>query len=255
MFMVQGAYSGPITRYYGEEIGDEVPGFANQVTSGCVSLGLCDDHVARTSAKILDVTVASNELSADQHALIQFHQDLMALRSQYPALSHGTRQHLYSNSDLYIDLKTSGDEEIVFAMNVSASPIAVELSASLFSSVPPSAWDLLNEVSVDFLSGYLTFTLQPLSGLYILLEEGPTSIDGDFDGNGIVDGFDFLVWQINPGIGNLTDWEANYGFGATSLTAATSAVPEPSSSLLFAFAVVGFVILVGCRESRQQKSE
>src|SRR4029079_13241855 len=39
-FMVQGAYTGPITRYYGEEIGDEVPGFANQVTFNCVQLGL-----------------------------------------------------------------------------------------------------------------------------------------------------------------------------------------------------------------------
>jgi len=195
MFMVQGAYSGPITRYYGEEIGDELPGYANQVTSGCASLGLCDDHVARTSAKILDVTVTSSELSADQHALMQFHQDLMDLRSQYPALSHGTRQHLYSNNNLYIDLKTHGDEEIVFAMNTSNSPIIVELNASLFVSVPPSAWDLINDVSVNFMSGYLTFTLQSLSGQYILLEAGPPSIDGDFDDDGDVDGFDFLVWQ------------------------------------------------------------
>ena len=72
-FMVQGAYSGPITRYYGEEIGDEVPNYADQVTNNCANLGLCDDHVARTSAKILGVTVTSGQLSANQHALLEFH--------------------------------------------------------------------------------------------------------------------------------------------------------------------------------------
>ena len=187
MFMVQAAYSGPITRYYGEEIGDELPGYANQVTSNCANLGLCDDHVARTSAKILDVTVASEQLSSDQRTLLEFHHQLMRLRSQYTALSHGTRQHLYSNNDLYIDLKTHQDEQIVFAMNVSDSPMIVELNASLFATVPPSAWDLLNEVAVDFESGYLTFTLPPLSGQYILLAEGPYLTDGDFDLDGDLD--------------------------------------------------------------------
>ena len=90
--MFQAAYSGPITRYYGEEIGDEVPNYADQVTNNCANLGLCDDHVARTSAKILGVTVTSQNLSADQLALMKFHQELMTVRSEYPALSHGARQ-------------------------------------------------------------------------------------------------------------------------------------------------------------------
>ena len=190
MFMVQAAYSGPITRYYGEEIGDELPGYADRVTNNCAALGLCDDHVARTSAKILDVTVTPEDLSSDQLALLEFHQDLMNLRSQYPALSRGTRQHLYSNDELYVDLKTDGDEQIVFAMNVSESPMIVELNASLFTSAPPNAWDLLNEVPVDFVSGYLTFTLQPLSGQYILLEPGPSQSSGDFDFDGDMDVMD-----------------------------------------------------------------
>ncbi len=84
-FMMQAAYSGPITRYYGEEIGDEVPNYANQVTNNCANLGLCDDHVARTSAKILGVTVTSAQLSTNQHALLDFHQDLMTVRSEYLA--------------------------------------------------------------------------------------------------------------------------------------------------------------------------
>lgn len=240
MFMVQGAYTGPITRYYGEEIGDEVPGFSTKVTSNCVNLGLCDDHVARNSAKILDVTVTSGDLSPEQHDLMDFHQNLMAIREQYPALSHGTRQHLYSNDDLYIDLKTYGDEEIVFAMNVSDSPMIVELNASLFDSTSPSAWDLLKETSVDIVSGYLTFTLQPLSGHYILLAESP-SIPGDFDGNGRVDPFDFLLWQKDPSVGSLADWEANYG--PPSKSSATT-VPEPTGMLLWTIAAAA---LLSCR--------
>ncbi len=245
MFMVQGAYSGPITRYYGEEIGDEVPGYADQVSSNCANLGLCDDHVARTSAKILDVTVASGDLSADQHDLMQFHQELMALRSQHPALSHGTRQHIYSDDDLFVDLKTHGDEEIVFAMNVSDSPITVELNASLFTSTPAQAWDLLDEVPVDFVGGYLTFTLQPLSGQYVLLAESPSLMDGDFDVDGDVDGSDFLLWQTDPGMRNLTDWEANYGSTA-SLAAASAAVPEPAGVLLVLVAALVLCLRTPC---------
>ena len=53
---------------------------------------------------------------------------------------------------------------------------------------------------------------------------------GDFDGSGRVDGLDFLVWQRNPAVGNLADWEANYGLTATLSHAAT--VPEPSSLVI-----------------------
>jgi MYXO-CTERM domain-containing protein len=53
---------------------------------------------------------------------------------------------------------------------------------------------------------------------------------GDFDSDGDVDGRDFLVWQRNTSIGNLSDWQANYG--ATGPLTATTAVPEPTSALL-----------------------
>jgi hypothetical protein len=53
---------------------------------------------------------------------------------------------------------------------------------------------------------------------------------GDFDTDGDVDGRDFLVWQRNPSVGNLGDWQTNYGTSGP-LTAAT-AIPEPASALL-----------------------
>lgn len=57
------------------------------------------------------------------------------------------------------------------------------------------------------------------------------STPGDFDGDGDVDGDDFLEWQRTDGTpGGLADWQANYGTG--TLASAVSAVPEPSSALL-----------------------
>ena len=62
-------------------------------------------------------------------------------------------------------------------------------------------------------------------------------LPGDFDFDGDVDGSDFLLWQTDPSIGPLSDWEANYGAVAT-LSAASAAVPEPTTCILLAFAVI-----------------
>jgi hypothetical protein len=72
-----------------------------------------------------------------------------------------------------------------------------------------------------------------------------TSIGGDFDGNGVVDGNDFLKWQ-RDGLSatDLAIWEANYGRTNPTfvpISASTSVVPEPSgcSLLLFAITLLG----------------
>ncbi len=62
---------------------------------------------------------------------------------------------------------------------------------------------------------------------------------GDFDGNGVVDGLDFLEWQRNPGVGDLADWEANYGVGGLT---AISGVPEPTTLALLLPVVIGTVL-------------
>ena len=59
---------------------------------------------------------------------------------------------------------------------------------------------------------------------------------GDFDLDSDVDGDDFLMWQRNPSIGLLSDWETYYGAG--SIVAASTAVPEPSGVALFAMAML-----------------
>jgi GH35 family endo-1,4-beta-xylanase len=80
------------------------------------------------------------------------------------------------------------------------------------------------------------------------LTEGGLELDielpmlaGDFDGDGKVDGRDFLVWQRNPSVGDLADWQANYGLSL--LTAAVS-VPEPTAIMLV---VLGMLFVVNRR--------
>jgi hypothetical protein len=239
-FMVQAAYSGPITRYYGEEIGDEVPNYADRVTNNCANLGLCDDHVARTSAKILGVTVTSAQLTANQHALLDFHEQLMAVRDEYLPLSHGSRQHLYSDDILYIDLKTHGNQQIVFAMNISNQTQTVEIRDDLFANVPPHAWDILSAQQINFTGGYLNFTLAPLTGRYILLAPGPP-LPGDFNDDGAVGAADYVVWRKGFGTAYTQDdfntWRANFGNMAGSGAGQSSddplnTVPEPPSIAL-----------------------
>jgi hypothetical protein len=52
---------------------------------------------------------------------------------------------------------------------------------------------------------------------------------GDFDNDGDVDGRDFLTWQRDPIVGNLIDWQANYGTGSLR---SVLVVPEPETFFL-----------------------
>ncbi len=88
----------------------------------------------------------------------------------------------------------------------------------------------------DLVFTYRTDTGTVIEGL-VAYEAG---IPGDFDGNGLVDGFDSLLWQRDPGIGSLADWEANYGMSAP--LAASTSVPEPSSFALIAVGLLGRVL-------------
>jgi hypothetical protein len=64
---------------------------------------------------------------------------------------------------------------------------------------------------------------------------GTVGTPGDFNGDGSVNGLDFLLWQRDTSIGNLADWQNNYGAGSL---AAVSAVPEPAALALLALAIV-----------------
>ncbi len=102
------AHSGPITHYYGEEIGQEVPNFENRVET----MGYRDDHVARDNGKITDLT--KEETSVKD--LFTF---LMKLRSEHGAISNGHMDILKVKRDLFSIRKTfKGDDTFIYLMNL-----------------------------------------------------------------------------------------------------------------------------------------
>ena len=83
----------------------------------------------------------------------------------------------------------------------------------------------------------------------------PQPKPGDFNGNGVVDGRDFLVWQRGGSpsplsAGDLAVWKANFGGGGNgvgALAAASGTVPEPGGSALGLLSALG----VGFQRTRR----
>ena len=67
-------------------------------------------------------------------------------------------------------------------------------------------------------------------------------VSGDFNFDGLVNGLDFLEWQRDPSVGDLADFEANFGPPASVVAAA--AVPEPATAVMA-------LLLVGALRSRR----
>ena len=87
----------------------------------------------------------------------------------------------------------------------------------------------------DFLAWQRGESRYPLSSsdLAEWQEKFGVPVSGDFDGDGDVDGVDFLYWQLNDGSeSNLDLWQAAFGNVASSVTAASTGVPEPTTGLL-----------------------
>jgi hypothetical protein len=108
---------------------------------------------------------------------------------------------------------------------------------------------LFHTIQLPTLDGALNWDTSQLYAEGILSVTGP-GIDGDFDADGAVDAVDYVVWR--KGVGPIytkedyDDWRANFGAtfgGGSSQFAAlplSSAIPEPTSALLFLiFAAIG----------------
>lgn len=167
-FAFQAAYTGPITLYYGEEIGDEVPGFDDQITNNCAVQGFCDDHVARSSAKIEGVT--GDVLTANQADLRDYVSKLMTVRDANPALYAGERLNLTAQGDIYIDLKTSGDNKVLYAANLGPGAQNITLSSEQLGT-SQDLIDLITNESVEVQSGNYQFTLQPFEARFLNITE------------------------------------------------------------------------------------
>ncbi len=163
----QAAYTGPITLYYGDEIGDELEGYAQQVTTDCAVQGKCDDHVARTSGKVEGVTGIA--LSAKQTELKQYVTELMNLRSQHPALSLGTRTNIVATVNAYADLKASDNESILYVVNTSNNHQTLAVPAAPLGAAT-ALTDLQTNDTIAVTSGYYNLDLNPFEARFLLLK-------------------------------------------------------------------------------------
>ncbi|MEL7382079.1 MAG: pullulanase-type alpha-1,6-glucosidase [Pseudomonadota bacterium] len=162
------AYSGPITFYYGEEIGDEIENFAAQVTSNCVAQGLCDDHVARSSGKVDGVTETT--LSPEQSDLKNYLAKLMQVRSEHPALYNGERRNLWIDDSLYADLKVNGEQQIIYVLNtaVSARTLTLDLARIKLAT---ELIDLMTGETIDIQAVNATIEVPALTGRLLLVNK------------------------------------------------------------------------------------
>ena len=166
-FSFLAARSGPITLYYGEEFGDEVPGFATKVGGDCAALGLCDDHVARSDGKVPAVT--GFVPGSEQSELKQWLSQLLALRAKHPALYQGERVKLVAEGSLYGDIKETAAEQIVYLLNVSSTPLSYALPVGKLRS-GSALVDLQSGESLAIGSSSVTVELPPLTGRFLLLQ-------------------------------------------------------------------------------------
>ena len=123
--------------------------------------------------------------------------------------------------------------------------VAGILDVNLIGGFTPSIGDSFEIITtMGGVTGVFdTLSASPLpGGLEWRIVYHPTTVSlhvalpGDFDLDGDVDSRDFLVWQRNPSVGNLADWQANYG---TPLLATAIAVPEPcAGGILMAISAV-----------------
>ncbi|WP_050932453.1 alpha-amylase family glycosyl hydrolase [Vibrio harveyi] len=162
-FAFQAAYTGPITLYYGDEIGDQVDGFAaKEDNNTCAVRGVCDDHVARSSAKIEGVTAT---LDANQVDLKNYVKSLMAMRAAHPALYQGSRVNLAASNGSYVDLKKSGSDQVLFALNTLESARNVILTEAQVGS-SQALVDLLTNQTITPSNGQYQIPMSALQGRF-----------------------------------------------------------------------------------------
>ena len=126
------------------------------------------------------------------------------------------------------------------------------LSASLLGGSPPSG-----PFTIATYTGTLTGTFTAPSGIAVNYGTGTNSqitmtinslsLDGDYNGNGKVDGADYVVWRKDPaghgGAAGYNTWRSNFGASAGAGTGISNAnVPEPAAWILALAALMPIAI-------------
>jgi glycosidase len=164
------AYSGPITLYYGDEIGQEVPGFAQKVPNCGAEGKYCDDHASRSSGMVegLKTTLADPSpvaLNSRQSDLKTYTQTLMVLRATNPALYTGSRTHVYADNTLYIDRKEAGANRVLYVLNTGSTEALIKIAPAAAGS-DAGLTDLFNGAKFNVSAGYYEISVPALSARF-----------------------------------------------------------------------------------------
>ena len=219
------------------------------VNQGSSSAGLIE-YVGDSDRNTLVITVdlSTGEASIENESL--FDQDLIGY-----SIVAGTPGILNTNLSTFTGLRDDPGGSSFQPPAVLTGDALSELDPTVdpnVAGIPINAGQSYDLGVIGDVSGNLEDLADNLSFTFLLAGESEStrtgfirysSAGGDFNGDGIVDGLDFLAWQRgeSPDPFSATDlqnWEASYGSGS-SISAATTAVPEPSSSVLALIMLVG----------------
>ena len=202
----QAAYTGPITLYYGDEIGDQIDGFSKKENKDtCAIKGLCDDHIARSSAKVDGLTAT---LTSEQFNLKNYVSALMNLRIENPALSEGIRTNIMANKAVYVDHKKAKNNTILFMVSTQGQSQILSLQAEQIGS-KGNLIDLLTDQTFSPNEGIYTIPLSNFESRFLKIEEpnaaGPKTTEKEI----ALYGSGFMAQCDNPTItdtsGSITD--------------------------------------------------
>lgn len=181
------SYTGPITMYYGDEIGDEVANFADRVDPCDAKAGNCDDHVSRSPVKVEGIAgvIGETPFTADtqQTSVRDYISEIMELRSEQPALYNGVRTHINTTKDatVYIDHKQAGDDALLFVLNTSNTSQTVTFTGKQAGS-DGDLIDLQTNEVFKIAADEYSVTLMPLQARF--LEIASPTAEGPSNGNG-----------------------------------------------------------------------
>ncbi len=173
-------------------------------------------------------------------------------------LSVGTNYTQTAIGKLEIELSSTASHDEL-AVGGTAS-LAGTLAVSLLSGFVPAEGDAFEIITASGFGGttFTTTTLPALTGSLVWnVDYGANSVTlsvtlpGDFDGNGVVDGADYVVWRNGSGsAADYDTWRAHFGQTATPAAGASFvAVPEPAGWMMVGVgvAIVAARRLRACR--------
>ena len=140
-----------------------------------------------------------------------------------------------ANSAVYASVDSDDPSKmILIAVNRTDSPLDTGLAvtsdfrfdrAEVFQLTSASSSPVqVSDIPISQVNAF-RYTM-PAYSVSTLVLYAATTLLGDFDEDGDVDGRDFLVWQRDPSVGDLADWQASY---VVSFLAGNLSVPEPSA--------------------------